>query len=244
MSFTQNKLLDFSKKISSLPDQPNMQPSELKAYFDRSPEELQQAHNDLCDALTAISAASGLGFQRTAGVPADTVQSAVENVQSQLADAVLGNIPSGSVNADKLAQDVRDHFVTIENSVSTEASSRQSADSNLQKQINTHSTQIAAKCEIICGSYTGDGAAERTISLGRTPKALILCKNEGIMFDSTSTIYGGVALPNHPVYSNGAKHDAATIVNGGFKVYTYSVDNRMFVCTNGNTAVYYYIAIV
>ena len=105
-------------------------------------------------------------------------------------------------------------------------------------------SQINAKCEIIYGSYTGDGTAERTISLGRTPKALILCKNEGIMFDSTSTIYGGVALPNYPVYSNGAKHDAAAIVNGGFKVYTYSVNNRMLVCTNGNTAVYHYIAMV
>lgn len=243
MSFTQNKLLDFSKKISSLPDQPNMQPSELKAYFDRSPEELQQAHNDLCDALIAISAASGLGFQRTAGVPADTVQSAVENVQSQLADAVLGNIPSGSVNADKLAQDVRDHFVTIENSVSTEASSRQSADSNLQKQINTHSTQIAAKCEVICGIYTGDGTAERTISLGRTPKCIILFPYEGYTYISP-TIYGGIALPNYPLYSITAKHDALTVVNGGFKVYVYRMDGRTYAHTNGDSIRYHYIALV
>ena len=252
MDFSANKQDTYEKRIASLPDQPNMQPDELKAYFDSSPEQLRQAHNGLCDALTeatsSTSAASGLGFQRTAGVPADNVQDAIEDVQAQLTDAVLGNIPSGSVTEDKLAQDVRDRFAAIESAAAAETSARASADtaetaarasadSNLQTQIN-------AKCEIIYGSYTGDGTAERTISLGRTPKALILCKNEGIMFDSTSTIYGGVALPNYPVYSNGAKHDAAAIVNGGFKVYTYSVNNRMLVCTNGNTAVYHYIAMV
>ena len=118
MDFSPNKLEQFSKKISSLRDQPNMQPNELKAYFDSSPEEVRQAHNSLCDALTTATtqstAAANIGFSRTAGVPADTVQAAVENVQSQLTDAVLGNIPSGSVTGDKLAQDVRDHFTTIE----------------------------------------------------------------------------------------------------------------------------------
>lgn len=241
MGFFENKLHQFSKKISSLRDQPNMQPSELKAYFDSSPEEVRQAHNGLCDALSAVTAAAALGFQRTAGVPADTVQAAVENVQTQITDAVLGNIPSGSVDGDKLAQDVRNRFAAIESAAVAEANNRASMDSNLQSQINTLSLQ---KCEIICGSYIGNGSAERVISLGRTPKCLISCKNEGIMFDSTSTIYGGIALPNHPVYSMGAKHDAVTIVDGGFKVYTYAVSNRTLVSTNGNTAHYHYIAFI
>ena len=219
MSFSQNKLQQFSKKISSLRDQPNMQPSELKAYFDSSPEELRQAHNGLCDALTAVSAASSLGFQRSAGVPADTVQAAVENVQSQLTDAVLGNIPSGSVTNDKLAQDVRNHFTTIENSVSTEAQARQTADSNLQKQINTHSTQIAAKCEIMIGSYTGNATKNRFINLGRTPKAVLVMTNDGRMYlANVNATYGGLAITNSPVIYQYPEDQAVAIVDKGFQV--------------------------
>ena len=182
MDFAENKLTSFTKKIIDLIDQPNMQPDELKAYFDSSPEEVRQAHNSLCDALSAADAASGIGFQTTAGVPADNVQDAIENVQAQLTDAVLGNIPSGSVTNDKLAQDVRDHFTTIENSVTTEASTRASGDSNLQGQINTLNgrmstaeTAIARKCEIKTGTYQGTGtASQQTIALGFQPKAVFV----------------------------------------------------------------------
>ena len=37
MSFEPQKLGTFSKKIIDLPDQPNMQPHELKEYFASSP---------------------------------------------------------------------------------------------------------------------------------------------------------------------------------------------------------------
>lgn len=241
MSFLQNKLQQFSKKISSLRDQPNMQPSELKAYFDSSPEELRQAHNGLCDALTAVSAAAALGFQRTAGVPADTVQAAVENVQSQLTDAVLGNIPSGSVTNDKLAQDVRDHFTAVEKSVTTEASARQSADNNLQKQINTHTTQIAAKCEIACGTYTGNGATTRIIALGRKPKAVWVADNKSYLFQSNSgCISGGLAVAGSPVIFSTADQKAVEIVDNGFRV----AYGGQYHClqTNYSGQVYNYIA--
>ena len=191
MDFADNKLTSFTKKIIDLIDQPNMQPNELKAYFDSSPEEVRQAHNGLCDALTtatsAATAAANLGFQTTAGVPADNVQDAIEDVQAQLTDAVLGNIPSGSVTNDKLAQEVRDHFTTIENSVTTEASARAGGDSNLQNQINTHTsqlnshaTQIAAKCEIYFITFEGDDTSNRLITLGYRPKVVIVTSSSGL----------------------------------------------------------------
>ena len=58
MDFADNKLSSFTKKIIDLIDQPNMQPDELKAYFDSSPEEVRQAHNSLCDALTTATSAA------------------------------------------------------------------------------------------------------------------------------------------------------------------------------------------
>ena len=248
MDFADNRLSSFTKKIIDLIDQPNMQPDELKAYFDSSPEEVRQAHNSLCDALTtattAATAAANLGFQTTAGVPADNVQDAIEDVQAQLTDAVLGNIPSGSVTNDKLAQDVRDRFTAIETAATTEASTRASADSteasarasadtNLQNQINTHTTQIAAKCEVVFGSYTGDGQETRTIALGFYPQAVLLFSSGG-----GTANYGGLAMRNLPCTTGGF-----SLASNGFTVkYKEMPSGSADLYYNISSSVYYYIA--
>ena len=237
MSFEANKLPEFEHKISDLPDQPNMQPNELKAYFDSSPEQLRQAHNGLCDALTeatsSTSAAAALGFQRTAGVPADNVQDAIEDVQAQLTDAVLGNIPSGSVTGDKLAQDVRDRFTAIETAAATEVTNRTSADNNLQNQINTHTNQISSltsgKAEFVMGTYSGNDEYERTISLGFTPKAVILSDRAGRM-ESLNYATGGIVTA-----SNNPSGGALKICTGGFQV-CYSDASRIL--TNSSSSNY------
>ena len=235
MSFEPQKLSTFSKKIVDLADQPNMQPHELKEYFDSSPEELRQSHNGLCDALTAKTAASALGFSRTAGVPADTVQAAVENVQQQLNAAVMGNIPSGSVTGDKLAQDVRDRFTAIENAAKSEVSTRQSTDSSLQSQVSALSL---GKCEVIAGTYVGDSQPVRLISLGRKPKAVYVCSSSGLIKIS-SAFYGGLALENAP--AGEADHPAVTITDQGFQVY-FSSAEQYNIMTNFKDTLCYYIA--
>ena len=243
MDFSANKQDTYEKRIANLPDQPNMQPNELKAYFDSSPEEIRQAHNGLCDALSANTAAASLGFQRTAGVPADNVQTAVENVQQQVIDAVLGNIPSGSVDGDKLAQDVRDRFTAIENTAKSEASTRASVDSDLQNQINTHTGQITilqtAKAEIACGYYEGDEAATRFISLGRTPKAVLLLSQAwGLSYRLSEYCYGGLAVTGSPVYYWN-QNNALVIVENGFEVY-YQIGKNLATNALGR---YHYIAV-
>lgn len=246
MDFTANKQSVYEKRISSLPDQPNMQPDELKAYFDSSPEEIRQAHNGLCDALTAAtsgaSAAANLGFQRTAGVPADNVQAAVENVQTQLNEAVMGNIPSGSVDGDKLAQDVRDRFTDIEDAAEAEAAARASGDNNLQSQINTHTTQISAKCEVVFGSYIGNDAEERTISLGFYPQAVLLMSSSGITTGDRS-YYGGLALRDLPC-GQAADRPGIVLTTNGFKVYNKTDFDGYYYYRyyNHQNSTYYYIA--
>ena len=231
MSFEPQKLSTFSKKIVDLADQPNMQPHELKEYFDSSPEELRQSHNGLCDALTAKTAASALGFSRTAGVPADTVQAAVENVQQQLNAAVMGNIPSGSVTGDKLAQDVRDRFTAIENAAKSEASTRASGDSNLQNQINALNGK---KSEVYIGTYIGDEVATRTIALGFRPRAVILCDNTG-RFALGSAFYGGIALDGFPCGPDAR----LIIVDNGF---TLNHNEEDLLRVNMRNQVYLYLA--
>lgn len=218
MDFSANKQDTYEKRIASLPDQPNMQPNELKAYFDSSPEQLRQAHNGLCDALTEAtsnaSAAANLGFQRTAGVPADDVQAAVENVQAQLDAAVMGNIPSGSVDGDKLAQDVRDRFIAIENAAKSEASTRSSGDNNLQEQINTHTAQISSltttKCELYYGSYDGNDEPSQYISLGFAPKAVLCAQSDGQIAQLGRSV-GAIAFPG--------TEGGLRIEGNGFRVY-------------------------
>ena len=214
MDFSANKQDTFAKRIISLPDQPNMQPDELKAYFDSSPEELRQAHNGLCDALSANTAAAGLGFQRTAGVPADNVQAAVENVQAQLDAAVMGNIPSGSVTQDKLAQDVRDRFTAIENTAKSEASTRANADTALNSRMSAAETALTRKCEIQLGSYmgNGDGSKEstQTIALGYQPIAVIVSGGRAV--------YGDGSEHPHDIAMPGLDSVFTTIVSNGFTV--------------------------
>ena len=219
MNFSANKQDTYEKRIASLPDQPNMQPDELKAYFDSSPEQLRQAHNGLCDALTeatsGASAASGLGFQRTAGVPADNVQAAVENVQAQLDAAVMGNIPSGSVTQDKLAQDVRDRFAAIESAAASEASTRASKDSDLQSQINSLN---ATKCEVYIGSYAGNGADSQYIQLDFAPKAVLLFAKGCAVYPGIQDTNGGLLLLPGVLITN-YDRPAAEISGNGFTVY-------------------------
>lgn len=238
MSFSDHKIVGFTHKISDLPDQPNMQPEELKAHFDSSPEELRQALNALCDALAAQTAAADIGFAQTAGVPETTVQEAIENVQSQVTEAIIGSIPSGSITGDKLAQDVRDRFSAIESAASGEAATRASADSSMQSQISALST---TKCEVYCGFYTGDGTENRTISLSKTPRAVLVMTNSGMMYTSSSHgTYGGLAVTGSPVIYQSDTQQAVSIVSNGFQVTHGGQYNCLM--TNVSDTVYNYIA--
>ena len=102
-----DKMTDDMNIISKLPDEPNdeggMTASAFKATFDKAGTLAKTAINKLIAALGASTAAGNIGFARSTGVPADTVQGAIENVQSQIAGVALGSIPDGSITAQQLA---------------------------------------------------------------------------------------------------------------------------------------------
>ena len=149
MGFESYRQGAFTKRLADLPDQPNMQAAELKTYFDSSPEELRQTLNRLCDALGKFSAAAKLGYTASAGVPAQTVQDAIENVQKQVRDASVGKLPSGCVDGDKLAQDVRNRLTAIEHAAESETNARTAADADLQSDMNTVKTTLTVKLRAI-----------------------------------------------------------------------------------------------
>ncbi len=198
MGFEANRQQVFSKRIVDLPDQPDMSARDLKAYFDSSAEELRQSFNGLCYALSDFSAAAKMGYHESAGVPAQTVQGAIENVQKQVRDASVGKLPSGCVDGDKLAQDVRNRLTAIEHAAESETNARTAADTNLQSDMNTVKTTLTVKTACHFGTYTGDGTEKRTITLGYHPKAVLVFR-EGCYTGYSSAIYGGLASENVPL---------------------------------------------
>ena len=101
---------------------------------------------------------------------------------------------------------------------------------------------LSLKAQVIIGSYEGDGSAERTITLGKTPKAVLVADNRATMgFPLTGSItaYGGLALLNAPVTYTGLK--ALEIVEGGFKVFC-AKNSNFIAATNDSNYTYNYIA--
>ena len=89
------------------------------------------------------------------------------------------------------------------------------------------------KAEIVTGSYTGDDAASRTISLGFQAKALFIEAQDGRR--DASRISGGLALPGHPVTINSA---AVEIISTGFHLR-----NDDFQRVNEKNTGYFYLAL-
>lgn len=101
----------------------------------------------------------------------------------------------------------------------------------------------AALSKIVTGTYTGNGAASRTISLGFTPRAIYVCSESGTVYDGNGNYYyGGLALTGHPAQGE-AGPNTVEIASGGFKV-NYSISNtKARVMTNAAGYVFYYIAL-
>ena len=97
--------------------------------------------------------------------------------------------------------------------------------------------------KIAAGSYTGSGAASRTISLSFTPKAVLVMTQDGHT-RSSNYIMGGLAVTGSPVkIVNGAEEfTAVTLVSNGFRVY-YNIDDDYYkVQSNFKDRTYHYIA--
>ena len=105
-----SKITDDMNIIQALPDEPNdvggLTAAQLKAKFDEAGNKIKAAFNNLVDELNGMesgSSASEISFTRSAGVPAENVQDAIENVQSQIAGVSQGAVADGSINTLKLA---------------------------------------------------------------------------------------------------------------------------------------------
>ncbi len=90
---------------------------------------------------------------------------------------------------------------------------------------------LAQKCEAYFGSYTGNGVEKRVISIGFTPKAVIVKKPDNdLNFGSTEELKRLIAIAVQGVTGN-----ILNVVENGFQVANHGH-------VNGNNQTYVYFA--
>ena len=114
-------------------------------------------------------------------------------------------------------------------------------DAEPEDRVEALETAGALKSEVVFGTYTGDGTASRTINLGFTPVAVVVCDEMGRQYQSSGTrgIFGGIAVTGHPCASS-STNKAIEIVENGFNVADNSEENPAR--TNQGRITYYFIA--
>ena len=118
--------------------------------------------------------------------------------------------------------------------------------------VNSQISTVEAKIpKIVTGTYTGDGAEAKTISLGFTPKAVFTCTCNGKthLSSSRAIMYGGLAMTGIPAkHKTQASYEtpyytAIEVVSNGFKVYQTEISDYSYIYCNESGTIYHYIAI-
>ena len=222
MAFTDHKISAFTHTISELADQPNLPPDELKARFDACPEQLRVSLNAVCDEAAALDG-------KVDGILTQTFEGAID--KSMLSPELAAEIDA-TITEDSVTEQL-----------SAEAAARESADSALSTRVTslentsgTQSSQIAQKCQIYVGGYTGDDQTNRFFSLGFEAKAVLIFSN-GAQTYYNGTAVGGLMTPTRPLRFGG--ETAAEILSSGFRVYDNDGSLQM---NNRHAGPYTYIA--
>ena len=200
MSFSDHKITAFQHKITDLPDQPSLPANELKARFDSSPEELRQAVNGICDEASRLEA-------RVEGIVVDTFGDTID--REMLSEELAAELDAKATQVGLAAE--------------------QQAREALSGRVSALENAVPQKSEMYFGTYTGTGSYPRTLSIGFTPKAVIIGHKDGLIADETA-VYSTLML-------QGYKTDYCGIVSNGFTLYEYKYSKL-----NYNGAQFYYIA--
>lgn len=141
MAITDNKIVSFAKIIADLADKPNatLSATQLKEYFDSSPEEIRVALNALIDDLLATtssdSGAHNIGSETISGVNGNTVYAQLVDLKGIIDDVVLGDIPDDSLTNAKLDTDIK---------VGSLASLTTTDKSNVVSAVNENASNLSA----------------------------------------------------------------------------------------------------
>lgn len=195
----------FEKRITDLPDQPTLAPDALKAWFDSAPEQLRQALNQVCaDGRKLEERVESLVLSAYGG----TV------TREMLTDTLRGEIEG---KAEKTA--VQDAVGSLSDAISQSAQSCEASAAAGDAAVQARMDSLFA-----FGTYEGDGEESQFISLGFTPRAVLMCRTDGA-FSQGNVIYGGLATAASPAKT-------AAIAEGGFDALNtaaqYSGNHAMY----------------
>ena len=116
--------------------------------------------------------------------------------------------------------------------------SKKADTTTLNSKISTVTSRLStqeSRTYYVVGTFDGNGAASRDISLGFAPKAVFVEHNYGNRTINGVT-YGGLAVTGSPLISNG--QTAMELTTNGFRVYSTSPTPQL----NQNKVRYNYIA--
>ena len=168
------------------------------------------------------------------------------------------NLHAWALEDDFLTREINENFAALDAALKKEAAAAGQA---VQAETEARSQQVAAlnstvgqkeaalnaaigslegrKSELVAGAYTGDGAASRFVSLGFTPRALLVIQQDGKM--GGFGYWGGLALLGLPArVDNTDRYPIVTITEGGFLVY-YRASPDTY--TNISDYVFHYLAL-
>ena len=129
--------------------------------------------------------------------------------------------------------DFNEDFLKLDTALGqkAEASSTSSSISSINSAIDA----LEGRVQVVVGQYTGSGTLPRTISLGFTPRAVLLEHQSGERIDGSS-VFGGLFSPDMPLVNE--SHTYAEVVTGGFRLNNIQYYNQL----NVSGARYTYLA--
>lgn len=113
-----------------------------------------------------------------------------------------------------------------------------------QSALTALETVTAGKAELVVGSYTGDDTASRLISLGFTPKLVLVVSTHG-QFNDNYRAYAGLAITGVPVQHvlSSSTLPILSIETGGFRVHYKDQGSTFYARTNLADYTYNYVAL-
>ncbi len=204
----------FAEPITGLPDTPTCAADELKRRFQAPADEVREAHNALAEAHEKLD-------EKVEGIVTETFAGAIH--ESMFDGELTDKLNS---KADQTALDIVDTRLSA-------------AESTLQTQTN----QIAQKCQVYIGTYTGNGEASQFINLGFTPKAVLVLNGGYSTYNQSSQKhwYGGLAITGRAVTAP-PNRTVLQIETNGFRAYSNDTEFADYVLSNSKDSVYHYLA--
>ena len=128
------------------------------------------------------------------------------------------------------------NFTKLDTALKAEETVRQSA-------VNTLNTALAGKAAIVTGSYTGNGEASQTITLGFTPRAVLVRAVNGAASDNYRT-YSALAVTGQDAVNNGNTTILA-LTASGFRACHSAQEGGSYLAPRVNTSgqKYNYLAV-